>query len=318
MEATLFWIGCGLGGYAYLLRGIFKKDSLINRRTLVAGLHLFFLAAIGALAGFVISASVDIQGPSPKWPLGGAVAGLAWALIQISLPGRNKSATDLLAGDLEWAETSFSAILLAAAIMYAVVQAFKIPSGSMENTLLIGDHLFVNKFIYGIRVPFTDRRVLKLRDVRRGEIIVFEAPQEALLSRDERERHVRKDFIKRAIGLPGDEIQIKDKRVYVNGQLQEEPYAVYRDPGVWPNALGTGSPADNQRAWEAGELAAYRREEVGDNFGPVRVPPDAYFVMGDNRDGSFDSRFWGPMPNSYLKGKAWLVYWPLSRVKIIR
>lgn len=318
MEATLFWIGCGLGIFSVLLRQVFKKETLINRPVFVAFLHIFFLAGVGSLVGFVISASTDLRGPSPRWPITAASLGLFWALAQISRGNLKAKVQSLLAGDLEWAETSFSAIILASVIMYCVVQAFKIPSGSMENTLLIGDHLFVNKFIYGIRVPFTDKRVFRLRDVRRKEIVVFEAPQTALLSREEREGHVRKDFIKRAIGLPGDIIEIKDKHVFVNGQPQDEPYAIYRDPSSWPNALKAWNAREYQRAWEAGEFAQFRRDEVGDNFGPITVPPGCYFVMGDNRDGSFDARFWGPLPNSLLKGKAWFVYWPLTRAKIIK
>ena len=318
METTLLWIGIGLFGYALVLQQIFTRDELLRRRILVGALHVLFTAGVGALGGFVLSASMDLHGPNPKWPLLGAVCGLLFGIFQINQEGDREGASRLLAVDLEWVETSYSAIILAAVIMYAVIQAFKIPSGSMENTLLIGDHLFVNKFIYGIRVPFTEKRIFKLRSVNHKEIVVFEAPQTAILSREEREEHVRKDFIKRAIGLPGDVIQIKDKHVYVNGQLQVEPYTIFKDPGVWPSALQRMDHAAYQKLWETGELAQYRREEIGDNFGPITVPPDCFFVMGDNRDGSFDSRFWGPMPMRLLKGKAWIVYWPFNRAKVIK
>jgi signal peptidase I len=321
LETTLLWIGVGLFIYAVILRQIFKHDELLRRKFLVGLLHVVFMAGVGALIGFVFSASMDLHGPTPKWPLLGAAFGLLFGIFQISRDEDDKNedkASGLLAGDLEWVETSYSAIILAAVIMYAVIQAFKIPSGSMENTLLIGDHLFVNKFIYGIRVPFTDKRIFKLRDVRHDEIVVFEAPQTAILSPDEREQHVRKDFIKRAIGLPGDEIQIKDKHIYVNGQLQSEPFTIFKDPSVWPSALQHMDRPAYQKLWESGELSQYRREEVGDNFGPITVPAGTYFVMGDNRDGSFDSRFWGPMPNRLLKGKAWIVYWPFNRAKVIK
>jgi signal peptidase I len=318
METTLFWVGCGLGVYAYVLRQLFKRKSLITHSFVVASLHLLFMAGVGALVGFVFSASTELQGPTPRWPLTGAVLGAGWSLVQwVWNRFKSKQVTELLAGDLEWVETSFSAILLASVIMYAVVQAFKIPSGSMEDTLRIGDHLFVNKFLYGIRIPFTDKRVLKWRDVQRGEIVVFEAPAQAILSREQRQKKVRKDFIKRAVALAGDLVEIRNKRLYVNGVLQNEPYVVYKDPRVYPAVRLEIRPEEYQRFWETGRFAELRREQVGDNFGPVRVPTNTYMVMGDNRDGSFDSRFWGPLPNRFLKGKAWIVYWPLRRIKVI-
>ena len=132
----------------------------------------------------------------------GVLRGSSWAAIIQILNQSPQDTKALLQDDQEWCETSYSAILLAAVIMYAVLQAFKIPSGSMEDTLLIGDHLFVNKFLYGIRVPFTEKRILKVRGVQRGDVIVFEAPQAAIMAPDERARGVKKkDFIKRAIGL---------------------------------------------------------------------------------------------------------------------
>ena len=167
------------------------------------------------------------------------------------------------AGSLIWA------LLIALLIRTFVVQAFVIPSGSMENTLLIGDHILVNKFIYGIEIPFTSSRILPLREPKRGDVIVFEYP----LDRS-------KDFIKRVIGVPGDVILIRNKQVYVNG------VAYHDDPAVLP-----------------------RRVSPRDNFGPVRVPPNDYFVMGDNRDDSYDSRFWGFVSNSDLLGLAFIKYW---------
>jgi len=318
LEATLFWIGCGLGAYGVVLRQIFKRDTWIQKRIIPVALHLLFMAAVGALVGFVFSASTDLHGPTPQWPMAGGMLGLMIGAGQLLwVKAKPDGGSTLLAGDLEWVETSFSAILLASVIMYAVLQAFKIPSGSMEDTLLIGDHLFVNKFIYGIRIPFTDKRVFKVRDVRRGDVVVFEAPPEAILSRDERERGVKKDFIKRAVGLAGDTIEIKNKQLYVNGVAQINPHPVYKDRFVYPAAQLGLTPADYQTYWESGRFAELRREQIGDNFGPIKVPANSYFVMGDNRDGSFDARFWGPMPNRLLKGKAWIVYWPLNRIKVI-
>ena len=319
MESTLFWIGCGLGAYGVVLRQIFKQDRWIQKQIVPVLLHLLFMAGVGALIGFVFSASTDLHGPSPRWPLAGVLLGFLWGAAQLlwnkSKPERS---TTLLAGDLEWVETSFSAILLASVIMYAVVQAFKIPSGSMEDTLLIGDHLFVNKFIYGIRVPFTDQRVFKIQDVKRGDVVVFEAPSNAIVSRDERERGVKKDFIKRAVGLSGDVIEIKNKHLSVNGVLQTNAFPVYKDRFTYPAARLGLSGMEYQKVWESGRFVELQRPQIGDNFGPIKVPDGCYFVMGDNRDGSFDSRFWGALPNRLLKGKAWVVYWPLRRVKVIR
>jgi len=319
LEATLFWIGCGLGAYGVVLRQIFKRDSWLEKKAVPVILHLLFMGAVGALIGFVFSASTDLHGPSPRWPIAGGVLALVWGIIQlVSNKSKPDGQTSLLAGDLEWVETSFSAILLASVIMYAILQAFKIPSGSMEDTLLIGDHLFVNKFIYGIRIPFTDKRVFTLRDVKRGEVVVFEAPMDAIVSRDEREHGVKKDFIKRAVGLAGDTIEVKNKHLYVNGVEQTDSHPVYKDPFTYPAAPLGITMSDYQAYWQSGRFAELRREQIGDNFGPIKVPPNSYFVMGDNRDGSFDSRFWGPMPNRLLKGKAWIVYWPLNRIKVIR
>ncbi|MDO9309541.1 MAG: signal peptidase I [Deltaproteobacteria bacterium] len=175
----------------------------------------------------------------------------------------------------EYAESILWAVVLALVIRTCVIQSFKIPSGSMEDTLVIGDCLLVNKFIYGIKVPFTDFRVPRLRAPERGDVIVFRYPEDR-----------SKDFIKRLIGVPGDEVLVRDKRVYVNGSLYQNPHEVHKDPQIMPREL-------NQR----------------DNFGPVRVPANSYFVMGDNRDNSYDSRFWGFVPQADVVGKAFIKYW---------
>lgn len=175
----------------------------------------------------------------------------------------------------EYAETLVIAILLALVIRTFVVQAFKIPSGSMIPTLDIGDHILVNKFIYGVRLPFTDFTLVPIRRPERGDVVVFKFPKDE-----------SKDFIKRVIGLPGDTLEVKNKAVYVNGQKMDELYAVHD---------------------ESGELASLMQGR--DNFGPVSVPKHSYFVMGDNRDHSLDSRFWGFVDESKIKGEAFIIYW---------
>ena len=175
----------------------------------------------------------------------------------------------------EYAEAIIIAILLALVIRAFVVQAFKIPSGSMKSTLLIGDHILVNKFIYGIKLPILNKELLHLSDPKRKDIIVFRYPVDE-----------SKDFIKRVIGLPGDTVRIQDKKVYVNDKLLDEPYAVHSDERILP---AMASPRDN--------------------MGPIAVPPGNLFVMGDNRDESYDSRFWKFVKISEIKGKAFIIYW---------
>ena len=180
----------------------------------------------------------------------------------------------------EYGESIFIALALALFIRAFLVQAFSIPSGSMEPTLLVGDYLLVNKLAYGIRNPLTNNIWIPLGKPQRGDVMVFLYPP-----------NPEKDYIKRVIGLPGDRIQIINKKLYLNGQLTEipppsddpgAPQAVYREPEITPTER--------------------------DNFGPVVVPKDAYFVMGDNRDRSYDSRFWGFVPLKDLKGRAFIIY----------
>lgn len=191
----------------------------------------------------------------------------------------------------EWMNAGLWAVVIALFVMSFIVQAFKIPSGSMENTLLIGDHLFVNKFIYGLRIPFNkEKRILVIKKPERGEIIVFEYPKDP-----------SKDYIKRCIGLPGDTIEIIEKKVHINGKLLNEPYVIHKDPNVYPNTPFISKSKRNR-----------------DNFGPIVIPKKEYFVMGDNRDYSSDSRFWGPLPLKYLKGEAMFIYWIPSRIGLIK
>ena len=161
-----------------------------------------------------------------------------------------------------WTKDIVIALVIALVIRALIVQAFRIPSGSMIPTLLVGDHILVEKITYRFREP------------KRGEIIVFKFP----LNRS-------KDYIKRVIGLPGDKIEVINKIVYVNGKKLDEPYAIHTDPNIIPAAV---SPRDN--------------------YGPVVVPKGFFFVMGDNRDNSFDSRFWGFVPEKDIIGKAFIIY----------
>ena len=146
-------------------------------------------------------------------------------------------------------------------------------------TLLIGDHILVSKFSYGLKLPVLDKEILHWRNPDRGDIVVFKYPKDP-----------SKDFIKRVIGLPGDRIEIRNKKVFVNGQVLVEPYARFTDPRILPASV---SPRDN--------------------LGPLIVPPHSLFVMGDNRDESYDSRFWKYVDESALKGKAFIIYWSWNK-----
>lgn len=186
----------------------------------------------------------------------------------------------------DWTEALIVAAVLALIIRTFVVQAFKIPSGSMEDTLLIGDHLLVNKFIYGTTLPFADGPVLTMRDPQRGDIIVFEFPEDK-----DKSYFKRRDFIKRVVGLPGDEVEIRQKHVYINGEQYRTEEALFKDGTL------TAGPRDNMAA--------------------VFVPADSYFVMGDNRDRSYDSRFWGFVQRPAIKGLAFIKYWSWDNEKFL-
>jgi signal peptidase I len=193
----------------------------------------------------------------------------------------------------EYAEAIIVAILLAFAIRVFVVQAFKIPSGSMIPTLLIGDHILVSKLSYGFQWPadcklqwnvppvncYTSTTVIEFGKPQRGDVIVFRFPEDE-----------EKDFIKRIVGTPGDTVQLRNKVVFVNGQpLDDKAFTQRIDPGIIDSTI-------NSR----------------DNFGPVTVPEGSYFVMGDNRDQSLDSRFWGYVREEKIRGKAFRIYWSWS------
>jgi len=167
------------------------------------------------------------------------------------------------------------ALLLALFIRTFIIQAFKIPSGSMLPTLLIGDHLLVNKFIYGIKMPFTGTTLIPINNPKPNDIVVFEYPKDPEL-----------DYIKRVIAVAGDIVEIRDKHIFINGKPFDDRHGVFRDPTIHPAAL-----------------------DPRDNFGPVTVPANKIFAMGDNRDNSFDGRFWGFVDLKAIRGKAWAIYW---------
>lgn len=181
----------------------------------------------------------------------------------------------------EYGEALIVALVLALLIRTFVVQAFKIPSESMLETLQVGDHLLASKFAYGVKIPFTDKYIYEGEPPQRGDIIIFQYPNDPSV-----------DYIKRVIGVPGDVIEVRDKQLYRNGQPVKEGYIRHTDPdGIEP---------------------------LRDNYAPVTVPQDKYFVMGDNRDNSLDSRFWGFVDRKAIRAKAWRIYWSSQGLGDIR
>jgi signal peptidase I len=175
----------------------------------------------------------------------------------------------------EYVEAALWALVITLFLRAFVIQAFRIPSASMENTLLIGDFLFVNKFEYGPKIPFTHIRLPGIREPRRGDVIVFQFPQDP-----------SKDFIKRCVATEGQTLEVRNKQVLVDGRPLDESYAIHSDPTVRPAGI-----------------------DSRDNFGPVTVGKDQMFMMGDNRDNSNDSRYWGQLDMDLVKGRALFLYW---------
>ncbi|UCD71032.1 MAG: signal peptidase I [Syntrophobacterales bacterium] len=181
----------------------------------------------------------------------------------------------------EYAEAFIIAFVIALVIRTFLVQAFKIPSSSMEPTLLVGDHILVSKFTYGIRIPYIGKKFLTFHRPNRGDIIVFVYPEDP-----------KKDFIKRVIATEGEEVQIKDREVFIDGKAIEDSWGVYsqRDGPFISSHFGPR-----------------------DNYGPRVVPPNSLFVLGDNRDNSQDSRYWGFVDLSAVKGKAFIIYFSYNK-----
>jgi signal peptidase I len=182
----------------------------------------------------------------------------------------------------EYFESIVIAVILALFIRTFVVQAFKIPTGSMEENLLIGDHLLVNKFVFAPSATGVERALLPVGTIKRNDVLVFKYPEEP-----------DRDFIKRVIGLPGETVELRAKKVYIDGKPLDEPYVHFLRP------LSAG----------ASEFTEVTSFDVRERYGPVTVPQNQYFVMGDNRDNSQDSRYWGFLPRELIKGKALVIYW---------
>ena len=325
MEARLFIVACIMYVFAWLSKRGIEKNKLKDSRLFAAWYSVYLLLILTAalyLILFVMSGGPGGDFPWLKFGIGFILIDIfaAFKLFHnIRLEPSNRE--PLIKSALEWCNTVYFAGFVASIVMFFFLQAFKIPSASMRDTLLEGDHLFVNKLAYGLKIPFTQKR-LWAKPIQKGDIIVFEFPAESREQQNCGGSQYGRDFVKRVIALPGDTVEVKDSRAYVNGVLA--PLAPYEkfDPVERVHYEQDEVPpllAENyQQIWENHELEQVFGIYLRDQFGPVTVPPNTYFAMGDNRDNSCDSRFWGPVPEKNIKGKAWLIHWPPSRMGLVK
>lgn len=199
----------------------------------------------------------------------------------------------------DYARIVIIAIALFIVVRTFIVEAFKIPTGSMENTLLVGDFLLVNKALYGAEIPYTGMHLPAIRHPQRGDVIVFKWPKDPT-----------KNFVKRLIGLPGDTVEMRDGEVYIDGHPVRERYVVHTEPNT--------DPSGEEFGWQRDFLVRRLEASVGyhpsrNNWGPLIVPEKSYFVLGDNRDNSYDSRYWGFVPDSMVTGRPLVVYYSYER-----
>jgi signal peptidase I len=275
------------------------RDNLLKRDALKA--VTLFAAAVGieiALCVAVVLFALPINLVRfAVWVLWFAIAFLAWA--RYLLWGRSSPAS-APSSPREYLIYLFLAASYGGVVFWiphSCFQTFRVPSGAMEPTILIGDRILVRKCHV---------------QVQRGDIVTFVSPPAAILTLDRSEAH--KVFLKRVVGMPGDLIMIHDKQVLLNGQSLPEPYITHSDTMSYSTSV-LAITQNYQDRWESGAFAHLTRREIGDSFGPVRVPENTFFLLGDNRAASFDSRFWGPLPKELVTGKAIRIYSPPSHAK---
>ncbi|WP_424245525.1 signal peptidase I [Elusimicrobium posterum] len=324
MEIRLFIIGVIMLIWAIAAKYLKKKNKLKNKIVFTL-VHSIFIATVGALGLWLysfVSAGGDVAVQTPVTlftfvKIGLVIAVTIWAGF-VAFNSDDKKKDKIFDTDYDWADTIYFSALLAAFVMFFFIQAFKIPSASMRETLIEGDHLFVNKFTYGFRVPFTQKRFFEFNKIERGDVIVFAFPAKTKDQINCGGPQYGRDYVKRVIAMPGETVEIKNANLYVNGEkVEDHGYEVYNASQRF-NANISLDSEKYQKLWEDMELEHSYGILLRDQFGPVTVPEGTYFAMGDNRDFSCDSRFWGPVPRSAIKGKAWFIHWPINRMKFIK
>lgn len=323
MEARLFLVACIM--YAFtLVTKLLKKKKKLSSQLAFGRWHGLFLLLILSCVLYIVLFVMN-GGTGELYPVDKFIAGEIIVLI-IAIYGflkatnyDDKKQEKVYKSDMDWCNTVYFAGFVASVVMFCFIQAFKIPSASMRNTLKEGDHLFVNKAIYGLRIPFTDKRIGQFKPIEVGDIIVFQFPAKSRRQLNcGNQTQYGRDFVKRVIALPGDSVEVKNGRPWVNGvELPQQPYEIYEDV-IRLDTVENDDQALYQKVWQEHKLDNYVGSELRDTFGPVIVPPQHYFVMGDNRDNSCDSRFWGPVPYKNIKGKAWFIHWPPEKWGLIK
>lgn len=324
MEQRLFIVAVIMYVFSWISKKLFAKNKIAEGFEF--GLwHALFLFIILNAAHYVLSFVINSGSSVGTNSFLSVKNMLISSIIVISsvfgfyyAKGKKEKRESIIKADLDWANTVYFAGFVASIVMFFFVQAFKIPSASMENTLLVGDHLFVNKAAYGFRIPFTDKRILEINEIKKGDIVVFSFPAETKEQINCGGYQYGRDYVKRVVALPGEKVEVKNGILYINDQ--EVPLEGYE---LYENIIRLESkhsfPQDvYQQLWESRKLEHKIGLSLRDSFGPVVVPEGQYFTMGDNRDNSCDSRFWGPVPRENIKGTVWFIHWPLKRIGVVK